>query len=96
MQNQPQQPKEINLADNIPGAEYANFMQVSHTKEEFLLMFANIAGTSGRVVGKIMTNSGHMKRIVSVLQDNISKYEASFGKITEAEAPKSEMGFSDK
>jgi hypothetical protein len=94
MQNQPQQ--EIKLADNIPGADYANFMQVSHTKEEFLLMFANIAGLSGKVVGKIMTNPGHMKRIVSVLKDNINKYEASFGKIMEAEAPRDEIGFSDK
>jgi hypothetical protein len=91
-----QQPRELKLVDNVPGADYANFMQVSHTKEEFLLMFANVAGLSGKVVGKIMTNPGHMKRIVSALQENIGRYETSFGKITEAEAPKNDIGFSDK
>lgn len=94
MENQP--PREIKLVDNIPGAEYANAMQVSHTKEEFLLMFVNLAGGTGKVVGKVFTSPGHMKRIVSALQENIARYEASFGKITEAEAPKNDIGFSDK
>ncbi|MFA6534411.1 MAG: DUF3467 domain-containing protein [Patescibacteria group bacterium] len=97
MTNQPNQPTEIKLADNIPGAEYANFMQVSHTKEEFLLMFANIAGLSGRVIGKIITSPGHLKRIIKALEENVKMYESKFGEIKEAEAPTGkEIGFSDK
>jgi hypothetical protein len=91
---QPNQPQEIKLADNIPGAEYANFMQVSHTKEEFMLMFANIAGLTGRVVGKIITSPGHLKRIINALQQNVKMYEDKFGEIKEAEAPGGkEIGF---
>lgn len=94
---QPQQPQEIKLADSIPGAEYANFMQVRHVQEEFLLTFGNVAGLSGRVVGKIITSPGHLKRIVTALQGNIKKYEAQFGEIKEAEAPSGkEIGFNDK
>ncbi|MDD4607057.1 MAG: DUF3467 domain-containing protein [Patescibacteria group bacterium] len=94
MQNQQPQPnKQIKLADNIPGAEYANIMQVSHTKEEFMLMFANIAGPSGRVVSKVITSPGHMKRIVAALQENLKKYEDSFGQIEKADSPNTEMGF---
>ncbi len=88
------QPNQIQLADSIPGAEYTNAMQISHTKDEFLMMFANIAGPSGKVVSKIVTTPGHLKRILAALQDNISKYEAKFGKIVESEPPaKNEIGF---
>jgi len=91
-----QQANEIKLADNIPGAEYANFMQVSHTKEEFLLMFANIVGLSGRVVGKIITSPGHLKRIIGALQNNVKMYEEKFGEIKEADAPAAkDIGFTD-
>ncbi|MFA5076715.1 MAG: DUF3467 domain-containing protein [Patescibacteria group bacterium] len=94
---QPNQPQEIKLADNIAGAEYANLMQVSHTKEEFMMMFANIAGLSGRVVGKIITSPGHLKRIIKALQENLKMYEDKFGSIQEAEAPTGkEIGFDAK
>lgn len=72
-------------------------MQVSHTKDEFMMMFMNIAGPSGRVVGKIITSPGHLKRIAAALQDNIKKYEDQHGQIKEADAPeKSGLGFQPK
>jgi hypothetical protein len=86
---QTNQPQEIKLADNIPGAEYTNMMQVGHTKEEFNFMFANIMSMSpsGKVVGKIITTPGHFKRMIAAMKENLDKYEATFGKISEAEAP---------
>ena len=103
--NQPQQPQpaqggqmEIKIVDNIPGAEYTNIMQVNHTTEEFTLMFANIAGASGKVVSKIITSPGHCKRIVAALADNIKKYEERFGEIKAADAPQTNtgLGFEDR
>jgi len=88
--NQPQQ--EIKIADNIPGAEYTNIMQVNHTQEEFTMIFANVAGASGKVVSKVITSPGHMKRIAAALADNVKKYEAQFGKIEESQAPEG-IGF---
>ncbi len=88
---------EIKIADNIPGAEYTNMMQVNHTQEEFMMLFANVAGASGRVVGKIITSPGHLKRIVDALQDNIKKYEAQFGVIKVADAPQvGALGFEER
>jgi len=87
------QPSEIKLADSIPGAEYTNLMQVGHNKEEFQLIFANVLGAGGKVVSKIITSPGHMKRIVSALKDNIEKYEKQFGSIEEAAAPDKQLGF---
>lgn len=99
MQNQPNpqsNQKQIHLADNIPGAEYANVMNVGHNKDEFRLMFLNIFPPSGKVTGKIITTPGHMKRITKALQENIKKYESQFGEIEEAEVPHNEIGFSEK
>jgi len=93
MENKPKQ--EIKIADNIPGAEYSNMMQVRHNKDEFQLIFMNVMPPSGRVAAKIMTTPGHMKRIVAAMQENLKKYEDQFGAIDEAEAPSS-IGFEEK
>jgi len=87
------QPNEIQIRDNFAGGEYANAMQVSHSKEDFLLTFLNIVPPAGRVVGKIITSPGHLKRIVRALDENLKKYEATYGTIEEAESPKKEIGF---
>ncbi|MEK7189076.1 MAG: DUF3467 domain-containing protein [Patescibacteria group bacterium] len=100
MANEQQQPKQqqIQIADNIPGGEYANMMQVNHTQEEFMMVFMNVAGISGKVVSKVQTSPGHMKRIVNALQDNIKKYESQFGEIKVADAPQTNagLGFEDR
>jgi len=91
--NQNTKPQEIKIADNIPGAEYANAMQVNHNKDEFQIMFLNILGSSGRVTGKIITSPGHFKRIISAMADNLKKYEEKFGEVEKAVGPDKEIGF---
>jgi len=89
---------EIKIADNIPGAEYTNMMQVNHNQEEFIMVFMNVAGNSGKVVSKVQTSPGHLKRIVAALAENIQKYESQFGVIKEASAPEANtgIGFEDR
>lgn len=98
MSQEQRQPQQIQIADNITGAEYTNIMQVNHTQEEFTMIFANIAGASGKVVSKIITGPGHIKRIVEALADNIKKYEEQFGAIKTAAAPETQkgIGFEDR
>ena len=92
-QNQPKK-QEIKIADNIPGADYANAMQVNHNTDEFHLVFMNIMGPSGRVTGKIITSPGHYKRMIAAMADNLKKYEDAFGEIKEVKAPGTEeIGF---
>ncbi len=98
MENQPKQPaskpQEIKIADNIPGAEYANAMQINHNKDEMQVMFLNIMGISGRVTGKIITSPGHFKRMIAAMTDNLKKYEERFGEVKEAVGPENkEIGF---
>lgn len=85
---------ELKIADNIPGAEYANAMQVNHNRDEFQMMFLNILGQSGRVSAKIISSPGHYKRMLAAMQDNLKKYEERFGEIKEVAAPEEkEIGF---
>lgn len=84
---------EIKIVDSLAGGEYANAMQVVHNKDEFLITFFNVASSSGRVCGKIMTSPGHLKRMISALSDNLQKYEKQYGEVKESESPKKEIGF---
>ena len=85
--------QKIQIKDGFQGGEYANAMQVNHNKEEFILSFLNILPPSGRVVGKIITSPGHLKRIIKALEENIKKYESAFGIIEEANSPNDDIGF---
>ncbi len=89
-----EQKKEIKIADNIPGAEYSNAMQVNHNKDEFHLMYLNLLGASGRVAAKLITSPGHYKRMIAAMQDNLKKYEEQYGEIKESAVPDNkEIGF---
>jgi hypothetical protein len=87
--DQPNQPQQINIkiTDEVMEGRYANMMRVSHTKEEFILDFANVVPPQGIMTARVITSPGHLKRIIKALQDNLEKYEQSFGKVNEAEPP---------
>ncbi|MDO8669251.1 MAG: DUF3467 domain-containing protein [Candidatus Buchananbacteria bacterium] len=94
MENQNQPPvQEIKIADNLAGGEYANAMQVAHTKDEVLLTFFNIISPSGRVCAKIITSPGHLKRMIAALNENLKRYEEKFGLVEASESPKESIGF---
>ncbi len=80
---------QIKIPDETMKGVYANAMSVVHSKEEFTIDFMNIYPHQGAgiVNGRVIISPGHMKRIISALQDNLKKYENQFGKIEEAKAP---------
>jgi hypothetical protein len=70
---------------------YANLMMVSHRKEEFVPDFLFVppqaAGggqTTANLRSRVVTTAEHAKRIVRALQENIQRYEATFGATSEA------------
>ena len=87
---------EIKIADNIPGGQYANAMQIRHNKDEFLLTFLNVTPPTGRVSAKIITSPGHFKRMINAMKENLKNYEKSFGDIREADSPEKGIGFEDR
>jgi hypothetical protein len=78
---------QVKLTDDILGGVYSNSMQVTHTREEFVLDFMSIFPPAGKVNARVIISPGHMKRIILALQDNLRKYEAQYGPIKEAPEP---------
>lgn len=84
----------ISFPEHLRGGVYCNNMIVAHTKEEFVMDFMMIARLTGAVTARVIISPGHMKRVISALQDNLKRYEDKFGKITPAEEPaKGKLGF---
>jgi hypothetical protein len=78
--------------EQLKGA-YSNLMQILHTKEEFILDFFLIYPPDGNLSSRVIISPGHMKRMVKALEENLEKYESKYGKVEEAEEPRSKIGF---
>ncbi|HYD49787.1 MAG TPA: DUF3467 domain-containing protein [Terriglobales bacterium] len=93
-QNKPQPPQQqisIQMDPQTAPGVYSNLMMISHRKEEFVLDFLFVQpqrGPDGQSVAnlrsRIITSPEHMKRILKAIQENISRYERTFGVIEEA------------
>ncbi|MDA3815361.1 MAG: DUF3467 domain-containing protein [Patescibacteria group bacterium] len=92
-QNQPQGKQvQIKASDEKLKGEYSNAVQIMHTKEEIVLDFFNVFPPTGTLISSIILSPGHFKRMIKAMQDNLDKYENSFGKIEQSEAPEG-IGF---
>lgn len=85
--------RQINISDNLPGAEYANAAQFQFNKDEMQMLFLNIFGGSGKTAAKIITSPGHFKRIAVVMSQVMAKYEKQHGEVKESQSVNSEIGF---
>ena len=94
MADEPQgQQQQISIqmdAQNATGV-YSNLMMISHRKEEFILDFLFVQPQrtpQGQAIAnlrsRVITTPEHMKRILKAIQENIGRYERSFGPIQEA------------
>jgi hypothetical protein len=76
---------EIKVDENVAQGVYANFANITHSPEEFILdfLFINPAPPSGfgKLMARIVMTPGHMKRLCLAMQENISRYEDRFGEI---------------
>jgi hypothetical protein len=77
---------QINTADETSRGRYSNSMVVSHGPEEFIIDWLLQSPNGVHLVSRIIVTPGHMKRIVSALQENLAKYE---GALSGGEAPPS-------
>jgi Protein of unknown function (DUF3467) len=77
--------------------QYSNLVVVHHNAEEFTLNFVYMFPTvaQGKLVASLILNPRHAKRLLRALEENVSRYEAQFGKLPDAPAPDAEpkVGF---
>ncbi|WP_418698306.1 DUF3467 domain-containing protein [Bacteroides sp.] len=74
---------QIELKEEVAEGTYANLAIITHSSSEFILDFVRVlpgmpkAGVKSRIV----LAPEHAKRLLRALEDNIGKYECSFGPI---------------
>lgn len=92
-QQQPGSNIQIKITDEALKGSYSNMMQVSHTREEFVLDFMNVLPPAGIVTARVVTSPGHVKRIIRALSENLKNYEDTHGEVKEATPPGQQFGF---
>jgi Protein of unknown function (DUF3467) len=87
---------QIELDEATAQGAYVNFMIVGHTDAEFTMDFIYVQPhqPKGKVRFRVITAPSHAKRMLSALDENIRKYEASFGPVKASDVPEKKIGFS--
>jgi hypothetical protein len=69
------------MPERLAAGVYSNSLVVHHGQGEFIMDWAMTSGGSGEIVARVITSPGHMKRVLSALEENVQKYEAQYGPI---------------
>lgn len=87
---QPNQPENIDpnalnieLSEAIAEGEYANLALIAHSSSEFVVDFIRLLPgvPKAKVKSRIILTPEHAKRLLSALEENVQKFEQSFGPI---------------
>ncbi len=97
-QNEKKNPNQINieLTEEVAEGVYANLAMIAHSNSEFVIDFIRLMPgvPKAKVKSRIVITPEHAKRLLHALNDNIKKYEDTFGPIKKSEeAPKFPMNF---
>jgi len=80
--NNQQQQVKIEIPKDVAQGHYANLAMITHSSSDIVLDFAQMMpGTPPMVCSRVIMAPEHAKRFLFALQENIAKYEQSFGKI---------------
>ena len=81
--NQKNNGLQLELPQNVAQGEYANFALITHSSSDFVVDFARVLPgvPKAQVRSRIILAPEHAKRLMMALQENISRYERSFGSI---------------
>ena len=95
---EPQQTGQINieLSEEIAEGVYANLAMIAHSNSEFVIDFIRLMPgvPKAKVKSRVVVTPEHAKRLLMALQENIHKYEKTFGAIKQVtDSPKFPMIF---
>ena len=73
----------IEISPETALGQYANLALISHSSSDFVLDFARVLPGMAKpqVRSRVILAPVHAKRLLQALQENIYKYEQTFGKI---------------
>lgn len=96
MVDKPEEQNAINIELGEKEAEgiYSNFVIVVHSPSEFVIDFAKIMPgiPKGKVNARILMTPQHAKSLAATLNENIRKYENTFGPIKMPTKQRGESG----
>ena len=74
---------QIELNDEVAQGIYANLAVITHSSSEFIVDFIRVMPglPKAGVKSRIILTPEHAKRLMRALEDNVRKYENSFGTI---------------
>lgn len=74
----------IELTPEMASGKYANLAIITHSVNEFFMDFVSVVPNApqARVQSRVIMTPENAKTLLMALQDNVRKYEASFGTIT--------------
>jgi hypothetical protein len=89
MENKNDNQVNIELSEEVSNGVYSNLAIITHSHSEFINDFVQLMPglPKGRVRSRVIMTPQNAKRLMEALQDNISKYEATFGAIDTGNTP---------
>ncbi len=74
---------QIELKEDVAQGIYANLAIIAHSSSEFIVDFVRVMPgvPKAGVKSRIILSPEHAKRLLHALEENISKYELTFGPI---------------
>ncbi len=83
-QNQNQNQLQIQLRPEVADGKYSNLAMIGHGPNEFLMdfIFAAPGMPQAPVVSRVIMSPENAKQLLRALNENVQKYEATFGVIT--------------
>ena len=87
---QKQQGLQIELSAEAAQGEYANFAIITRSSSEFIVDFARMLPglPKAQVRSRVILAPEHAKRLLAALQENIMRYEKTFGTIKMPNEPR--------
>ena len=85
----------IELTEEIAEGIYSNLAIITHSNAEFVVDFVKVMPgvPKARVKSRIVLTPQHAKRLLSVLVDNVAKFEAAHGPIKVTDGVSLPMNF---
>jgi len=73
----------IELSEEVAEGHYVNLAMIAHSNSEFVIDFIRLMPgvPKAKVKSRIILTPEHAKRLLTALEENISKFEDNFGVI---------------
>ena len=84
----------IELDEETAQGVYANLAIINHSASEFVLDFVNVMPglQKSKVRSRVILTPQHTKRLLKALQENVARFEAQHGSVSDDDVPNITFG----